>query len=153
MYLILRGVQTEEELRFAQELKINCIGFVFEKKNPRHIHAEKARELSFLIPPHIGRVGFFGDVKRYEIEEIASFCRLQWLFLDKGREPGEEEKYYLPVVWNITKEKAYTQTAHYYADHTNNVTLPYPELKIFLPWAEVLKNRIIPQGIIQDFPR
>jgi hypothetical protein len=153
MYLILRGVQTQEELEFALKLKINCIGFVFDKKNPRHINAEAARELGFLMPPHLGRVGFFGDDKRYEVEEIASFCRLQWLFLDKDRGEGEEDKYFLPVVWNIAKEKAYAQTAYYYADYTGEMALNYLELKIFLPWREVLKHRIIPQGVILDFSR
>lgn len=153
MYSILRGVQTREELEFALELKINCIGFIFDTKNSRHIKAEAARELGFLMPPNLGRAGFFGEDKRYEVEEIASFCRLQWLFLDKNREEGEEEKYFLPVIWNLAKEKAYDQKLYYYIDYKEEIPLYYPELKIFLPWKKVLQHRIIPQGVILDLPK
>lgn len=153
VYSILRGVQTREELEFALELKINCIGFVYDKKDPRHIKAETARELGFLIPPHLGRAGFFGEDKRYEVEEIASFCRLHLLFLDKSREEGEEEKYFLPVIWNLARERVYAQNIYYYIEHNEAIPLCYPELKIFLPWEKVLQNRIIPQGVILDLPR
>ena len=153
MYSILRGVQTREELEFALELKINCIGFVFDKKDSRHIKAEAARELGFLMPPHLGIAGFFGEDKRYEVEEIASFCRLQWLFLDKNREEGEEKKYFLPVVWNLAREKVYAQNSYYYIEQNEEIPLCYPELKIFLSWEKILQHKIMPQGVILDLPK
>ncbi|GAW90990.1 phosphoribosylanthranilate isomerase [Calderihabitans maritimus] len=72
------GITEWEEARVALDQGAHALGFVFAPSR-RYINPEKAREIICRLPPFVTRVGVFVNEKRYAVQEIATFCRLDVL--------------------------------------------------------------------------
>lgn len=57
----LCGLTRECDIRVANELKVDYIGFVFAKKSKRYIEPDRAKELKAMLSPEIKAVGVFVD--------------------------------------------------------------------------------------------
>lgn len=69
------GITNKEDSLQAVELGADAIGFIFAESS-RRIDPEKARAISFTLPPFINKVGVFTDSMHNEIERIINYCRL-----------------------------------------------------------------------------
>jgi phosphoribosylanthranilate isomerase len=83
------GITRAQDALFAAEAGADALGFIFHPASPRYIDPEEARLIIDQLPPFIDVVGVFVDRKRVEVEEIISYCRLNYVQLH-GR---ESEKY------------------------------------------------------------
>ena len=63
------GLRREQDIRYANELMPDYIGFVFAKKSRRYVSPEKAKELKAMLAPGIQAVGVFVNE---EPEQIAA---------------------------------------------------------------------------------
>lgn len=68
------------------------------------VHPEKARELFFELPLFLSRVGIFSNQKRYEIEELVTFCRLDTLHFTGCEQPAELERYGEQLIKTFTRD-------------------------------------------------
>ena len=57
----LCGLTRECDIRVANELKVDYIGFVFAKKSRRYIEPDRAKELKAMLSPEIKALGVFVD--------------------------------------------------------------------------------------------
>lgn len=66
----LCGLTREEDIKKANEIKPEYVGFVFYEKSRRNVSREKARKLRSLLNPEIKTVGVFVDANPVEIEDL-----------------------------------------------------------------------------------
>ncbi len=66
----LCGLQKEEDILCANDLKTDYIGFVFAKNSRRCVSPKQAVRLKALLHPDIKAVGVFVDAKPNEISEL-----------------------------------------------------------------------------------
>jgi phosphoribosylanthranilate isomerase len=81
MFVKFCGFTREEDIRFAAQLGIDAVGFVFYKKSKRYITPEKAAGLRAVIPEKIYCFGIFVETPAEEIEEIACKVPLDYVQL------------------------------------------------------------------------
>ncbi len=81
------GIRSDKEARLVLDAGVDTLGFVFAP-SPRQVNPEVARGIITKLPPFTTTVGVFVNEPRYNIMEIASFCRLDVLQLH-GEEPPE----------------------------------------------------------------
>ena len=84
----LCGLRREADIRVANELLPDYIGFVFAAGARRAVTPETARELRGALDPRIRAVGVFVDQSPEEIAEIAALVPLDCIQLH-GDESGE----------------------------------------------------------------
>ncbi|KKM08820.1 N-(5'-phosphoribosyl)anthranilate isomerase [Clostridiales bacterium PH28_bin88] len=72
------GIRTIEDAQVAVDAGAHALGFVFAA-SPRRVDPERAREIIVRLPPFVARVGVFVNQPRYEVQELASFCKLDVL--------------------------------------------------------------------------
>ena len=94
----LCGLSRDSDIRVANELKPQYIGFVFAPKSKRYVKPEKARELKQMLAPNIKAVGVFVNEKP---ETIAAF--LNNGLIDVAQLHGDESDDY------ITQLRKYTE--------------------------------------------
>ncbi len=66
----LCGLNREADIKTANELKPEFVGFVFYDKSRRNVTKEKAKELKAMLNPEIKTVGVFVDANPNEIENL-----------------------------------------------------------------------------------
>ena len=66
----LCGLTREEDIRKANEVKPEYVGFVFYEKSRRNVTRDKAKKLRAMLNPEIKTVGVFVDANPVEIEKL-----------------------------------------------------------------------------------
>ena len=66
----LCGLTREEDIKIANDLKPEYVGFVFYDKSFRNLTKAQAKKLKGLLDPQIKAVGVFVDVPVNEIKEL-----------------------------------------------------------------------------------
>ncbi len=66
----LCGLTREEDIKKANEVKPEYVGFVFYEKSRRNITKDKAKKLKAMLNPEIKTVGVFVDANPVEIENL-----------------------------------------------------------------------------------
>lgn len=107
MRILLSGITKWDEAWQAVEMGVHALGFVLEPHSPRYINPEMAREIICRLPPLISTVGVFQNTPRYVIQELATFCRLDWLLFMGDESPKECKSYHQPVIKYLPKFAAY----------------------------------------------
>jgi len=82
------GLSTADTLGAAVKHGASHIGLNFFPKSPRHVSFEQAASLSFMVPPHVGRVGIFVDPEDELVDEAIRIGGVDTLQLH-GKEPPE----------------------------------------------------------------
>lgn len=81
------GTTRLEDARYAAELGVDALGFIFYPPSPRFIQAEKARAIINQLPPFVDPVGVFVDAS---IDEIIATAQIGLVYLQlHGRESAE----------------------------------------------------------------
>lgn len=92
MRVYICGVEDFTGLERAVRWGASAVGIKIGYGEER-VHPEKARELFAGLPLFISRVGMFTDEKRYQIEELVTFCRLDAVHFTGSEQPAELERY------------------------------------------------------------
>ncbi|SCZ78071.1 phosphoribosylanthranilate isomerase [Pseudobutyrivibrio xylanivorans] len=66
----LCGLTREEDIRKANEVKPEYVGFVFYEKSRRNVTKDKAKKLRAMLNPEIKTVGVFVDANPVDIENL-----------------------------------------------------------------------------------
>ncbi|MBR1798115.1 MAG: phosphoribosylanthranilate isomerase [Clostridiales bacterium] len=90
------GLSREVDIRKANELKPEYIGFVFWERSSRNVSYEKARELKALLDPSIRAVGVFVDEDFLKVKKL-----LDDGIIDIAQLHGSEDEDY---ILNLQKE-------------------------------------------------
>ncbi len=91
------GLSRPCDIKKANELKIDYIGFVFAKKSKRYVSPERATELKNLLDPKIKAVGVF--VKE-EVETVAKLLKKN--IIDIAQLHGGEDESYIRKLRSMT---------------------------------------------------
>lgn len=81
------GLTRERDVQAAVVSGADAIGFVFTS-SPRQITAERAAELSLLVPDNVLKVGLFLDQSKTEVENVLKVVALDLLQFH-GQEPAD----------------------------------------------------------------
>lgn len=94
------GLTRVEDIKIANEIVPEFIGFVFAKKSRRYITTEKAAELKKILRREISSVGVFVDEK---IEIVADLAKKN--IFDLIQLHGAEDENYISELKNFTDKK------------------------------------------------
>lgn len=81
------GIKTFEEARDALDAGADALGFVFTPKSKRCLNPEEAHQIMEKLPPFAVRVGVFQDQEKFEVQELATFLKLDVLQLHGSETP------------------------------------------------------------------
>lgn len=81
------GTTRPEDANCAVKLGIDALGFIFVRKSPRYINADRASRLISGLPPFITRVGVFVDDTFDSIKSIVRVAGLTQLQLHGNETP------------------------------------------------------------------
>ena len=81
------GTMRREDAECAVKLGIDALGFIFVRKSPRYIDADRAHQLICALPPFISRVGVFVDDTLDSIKSIVEIAGLTQLQLHGKESP------------------------------------------------------------------
>lgn len=99
------GLRREEDIRFANEIEPDYVGFVFAPSK-RRVSVEKAQQLRLLLKPEIPAVGVFVNASEEEILEPVSKHAIQMIQLHGQESPDFvqqiREKTSLPVIQAVS---------------------------------------------------
>lgn len=98
MRTIVSGIRNIEEALYFINAGVNGLGFVLEPKSKHYVNPEQAREIILKLPPLITTIGVFEDTPRYVIQELTTFCRLDWLLFFGSELPKDCEDYHQPII-------------------------------------------------------
>ena len=96
------GLSTPETVAAAIDGGTAYIGFNFVSKSPRYVTPAQARDLAFLVPEGVAKVGLVVDPRDAELDGIVEVVPLDFIQLH-GHESTERvsevrERYGLPVI-------------------------------------------------------
>ena len=86
----LCGLTREEDIKNANELKPEYVGFVFYDKSRRSVTKAQAKKLKSLLNPEIKAVGVFVDADTSEVEEL-----FEENIIDVAQLHGNEDENYI----------------------------------------------------------
>lgn len=86
----LCGLTREEDIKKANELKPEYIGFVFYDKSRRNVTKAQAKKLKSILNPEIKAVGVFVDAPTSEVEEL-----FEENIIDVAQLHGNEDEDYI----------------------------------------------------------
>ncbi|MBU5669371.1 phosphoribosylanthranilate isomerase [Peptoniphilus sp. MSJ-1] len=94
------GLKREEDINYANNLKLDYIGFVFAEKSKRYVSLEEAKKLKNLLSNEIKSVGVFvnesiENILRYIDEDIIDIIQLH----------GDETEEYISKLKSKTNNK------------------------------------------------
>lgn len=92
MRIYINGVRNLEEARQAVNMGANAVGIRLGYEQEA-VNPEVAREIFFALPMFVSRVGIFYNQKRYDIQELVTFCRLDTLHFIGNETPEDLERY------------------------------------------------------------
>ena len=82
------GITRLEDALEASRLGVDAVGFVFYKKSPRYIEAQKAAAIIRQLPPFVSAVGLFVNPTQAYIAEILQTVPLGVIQLHGDETPG-----------------------------------------------------------------
>ena len=91
------GITNEADAQAAVRLGVDALGFVLAP-SPRRVDPERVRKICLSLPPFMNTVGVFVDEELKTVEEIVSFCRLNWVQLHGGESPVYCRSLGLPIL-------------------------------------------------------
>lgn len=109
MRILVSCITSWNEASYAIDKGAHALGFVLEPKSHSYINPEQAREIIQRLPPFVGTVGVFKDTPRYAIQELTTFCRLDWLLFMGEESPKDCEGYFQPVIKSLSKLSNYRE--------------------------------------------
>ncbi len=80
------GITDYEDARFAAELGVSALGFIFAP-SPRQITPEKAYDIIRALPPFVKAVGVFVNERPALIKRIINYCGLDLIQLHGDESP------------------------------------------------------------------
>ena len=92
MRLYMTGIKNICDAENAVSLGASAIGIKMGY-GMDDVHPETARDIFFNLPVFISRVGIFVNEKRYHIQELVTFCRLDTLHFLGQEQPEDLERY------------------------------------------------------------
>jgi phosphoribosylanthranilate isomerase len=94
------GITNFDDAYAAFRFGADAIGFIFYQDSPRYIEPQKAREISFGLPPFISKIGVFVNASFEEIMSIAKFVGLTGVQMHGEESPKEVEEIrpFYPVI-------------------------------------------------------
>ncbi|HHY61181.1 MAG TPA: chorismate mutase [Clostridia bacterium] len=101
--VLVTGITSQEDVHWALEKGAHALGFVLEPKCPGYVNPEKARDLIQRLPPLVSTVGIFQDTPRYAVQELTTFCRLDWLLFLGEETPQDCRGYFQPVIKKVAR--------------------------------------------------
>lgn len=107
MKIMISGITSWDEAWNAIVGGAHGLGFVLEPNSVRYINPELAREIILQLPPLISTIGVFKNTPRYIIQELTTFCRLDWLLLLGQETPKECEDYRQPIIKSLPNAASY----------------------------------------------
>ncbi len=82
------GITNLEDAKVAVDAGCDALGFVFYKKSPRYIAAQKAEEIIKELPRNVTKIGVFVNAKAKTIKNIAKLCGLDILQFHGSESPA-----------------------------------------------------------------
>jgi len=92
MRLYITGVKNLADAQKAVSLGASAVGIKMGYEKDM-VHPETARDIYFSLPVFVSRVGIFSDEKRYNIQELVTFCCLDTLHFTGSEQPDDLKKY------------------------------------------------------------
>lgn len=93
MRLYISDIKSLADAKKAIEWGASAIGIKIGYGNER-VHDEKAREIFMEIPLFVSRVGIVADEKRYHIQELVTFCRLDTVHFVGNESPQDCKEFH-----------------------------------------------------------
>jgi phosphoribosylanthranilate isomerase len=81
------GITNKVDAMAAVESCCDGLGFIFQKKSPRYISPEKAKEIISVLPPTVVKIGVFVNGREATIKRIARACSLDMLQFHGNESP------------------------------------------------------------------
>ncbi len=88
------GITRVEDAMAAVQAGADAIGFVFDPKSPRHVHADLALKITRAIPPFITTVGLFVNPAPDLVETVLSHVPLDLLQFHGDEKPEQCRRYH-----------------------------------------------------------
>jgi len=92
------GITSRKDAKHVASMGVSAIGFIFYKKSPRYISANKAREIVKEFPSEISIVGVFVNSDPESIHQIAETVGLDFIQLHGDESPDFCRLISLPVI-------------------------------------------------------
>ena len=99
----LCGLTREADIKKANELKPEYVGFVFYEKSRRNVTHKQAKKLKSMLNPEIKAVGVFVDAPAKQVEEL-----FEEQIIDVAQLHGNEDEDYIKELMDnniLTKEE------------------------------------------------
>lgn len=74
------GIRTKDIALAVSAMGADALGFVFAE-SPRRVEPETVREIIAQLPPFVSTVGVFVNEDPFRVQEIADYCRLDYVQL------------------------------------------------------------------------
>lgn len=81
------GLRTPDMALAVSTMGADALGFVFAP-SPRRVEPELVREITAQLPPFMSAVGVFVDEDPFRVQEIADYCRLDYVQLHGQESPA-----------------------------------------------------------------
>lgn len=104
MRVYISGIKEFKEAQLAVDWGASAVGLRIGY-GPDDVHPEKAREIFMSIPLFVSRVGIFTNEKRYNIQEIITFCHLDSVHYTGNETPDELKDYSEHLIKNFSIEQ------------------------------------------------
>ena len=92
------GITRVEDARFAADLGVDALGFVFTRRSRRFIEADGAARIMRELPPFVTGVGLFMDDEPAWIKQVISMARPQLLQFHGNESAADCAAYGLPYL-------------------------------------------------------
>ena len=86
------GITSKRDLKAAQELGANFVGFVLEEKSKRFINLEKLESLSMIIRKPLKSVALLVDPSNDFLERLLMSSKVDYIQLHGGESPERVEE-------------------------------------------------------------
>ncbi|MGI6065010.1 MAG: hypothetical protein ACOYI2_00785 [Bacillota bacterium] len=104
MRVYISDIKESKEAQLAIEWGASAVGLRIGY-GLDDVHPEKAREIFMSIPLFVSRVGIFNNEKRYNIQELITFCHLDSVHYTGSETPDELKDYSEHLIKNFSAEQ------------------------------------------------
>ncbi|MEL7565128.1 MAG: hypothetical protein AAGU27_09620 [Dehalobacterium sp.] len=100
MRLYITGIKSLADAEKAVAFGASAVGIKMGYEKDL-VHPETARDIFLNLPVFISRVGIFADEKRYNVQELVTFCRLDTLHFIGSEQPEDLKRYSEHILKNF----------------------------------------------------